>query len=309
MSFYSWGPYVSVAQRRKQAATKLVKMRKKGQAVDPIIITGRTIASSFWGKAWCRNLELYSDFESRLPRGRSYVRNGSVLDLKITKGEVAALVWGSKLYRIKIGIAQVNAPRWSAICKVCSGSIDSVVELLQGRIDKSVMDKVCRQDSGLFPAPDEIELSCDCPDWADMCKHVAAALYGIGARLDERPELLFVLRGVDEKDLIASAGKDLTKPTRKTAKGKVLVEDDMAALFGLDMADAEHETRSEPVIAKRAPAVRSKRSQAAKAKAPKTTASRSSKAKRTRPPHKNKATPPRSFAARPKGAPPNADGA
>lgn len=288
MSFNSWGPYVSVAQRRKQAATKLAKMRKKGQAVDPVIITGRTIASSFWGKAWCTNLERYSDFESRLPRGRSYVRNGSVLDLKITKGKVAALIWGSELYRIRIGIAPVTAPRWSAICKDCSGSIDSVVELLQGRIDKSVMDRVCRQDSGLFPAPDEIELSCDCPDWADMCKHIAAALYGIGARLDERPELLFVLRAVDKKELIASAGRDLTRPTRKRAKGKVLVEDDLAALFGLDMADAGNETGTEPAIAKKVrkakkvTAVSSKRSKAAKAKASKSTEGKSSKPKKIR---------------------------
>ncbi len=292
MNFYSWGPYVSVAQRRKQAAAKLARMRKKGQAVDPVIITGRTIASSFWGKAWCTNLERYSDFENRLPRGRSYVRNGSVLDLKITKGEVAAQIWGSKLYRVRIGIAPVTAPRWSAICKDCSGSIDSVVELLQGRIDKSVMDRVCRQGSGLFPAPDEIELSCDCPDWADMCKHIAAALYGIGARLDERPELLFVLRRVNEKDLIASAGRDLTRPTRKRAKGKVLVEDDLAALFGLDMAEAGNETGTEPAIAKKVrkakkskkvrkvTAVSSKRSKAAKAKTPKSTAGKSSKPKR-----------------------------
>jgi uncharacterized Zn finger protein len=310
MSFNSWGPYVSVAQRRKQAATKLAKMRKKGQTVDPVIITGRTIASSFWGKAWCTNLERYSDFESRLPRGRSYVRNGSVLDLKITKGKVAALIWGSDLYRIRIGIAPVTAPRWSEICKDCSGSIDSVVELLQGRIDKSVMDRVCRQDSGLFPAPDEIELSCDCPDWADMCKHVAAALYGIGARLDQRPELLFVLRRVDEKDLIASAGRDLTIPTRKTAKGKVLVEDDLAALFGLDMADAGNETGTEPAIAKKVrkvTAVSSKRSKAAKAKTPKSTAGKSSKPKRIGS-HRKKAAP-RSSAARgsEKGAAPNND--
>jgi len=68
------------------------------------------------------------------------------------------------------------------------------------------MDRVCREGDGLFPSPAEIKLSCSCPDWADMCKHVASALYGVGARLDQKPQLLFVLRGVDENELIAGAG-------------------------------------------------------------------------------------------------------
>ena len=174
-----------------------------------MIIEGRKIAKSFWGKSWCSNLERYSDFASRLPRGRSYVRNGLVVDLQIAAGKVAALVSGSELYESTITIAPVRATRWKAICRDCSGSIDSLVELLQGRLAKGVMDRVCREGDGLFPAPGEIKLSCSCPDWADMCKHVAAVLYGVGARLDEQPQLLFVLRGVDENELIAGAGQDL----------------------------------------------------------------------------------------------------
>jgi uncharacterized Zn finger protein len=257
MSFYSWKPYVSVAKRRQQAARKLIKMQKKGQAVSPVLIEGRTIASSFWGKSWCSNLERYSDYANRLPRGRTYVRNGSVLDLKIARGQVAAMVSGSELYTIRIAIAPVTGSRWTAICKDCSGSIDSLVELLQGRLDKSVMDRVCRQGDGLFPAPGEIELSCSCPDWADMCKHVAAALYGVGARLDERPELLFVLRGVDEKDLIAGAGAGLPLRRSRAPMSKVLADGDMAALFGLDMVESGAEAGPEPGSAKSAPAARS----------------------------------------------------
>ena len=139
----------------------------------------------------------------------SYVRNGFVVDLQIAKGEVTAMVSGSELYKVKITIAPVAATRWKAICRDCAGTIDSLVELLQGRLAKGVMDRVCREGDGLFPAPSEIKLSCSCPDWADMCKHVAAALYGVGARLDEKPQLLFVLRGVDENELLAGAGQDL----------------------------------------------------------------------------------------------------
>ena len=235
MSWYEWRPYVPVATRRRQAEQELKRRKKKGQSVAPVIIDGRTIAKSFWGKSWCANLERYSDYENRLPRGRTYVRNGSVIDLQIKKGEVLASVSGSSLYDIKIAIAPVKAARWKSICRDCAGSIDSLVELLQGRFAKGVMDRVCREGDGLFPSPKEIELSCSCPDWADMCKHVAAALYGVGARLDEKPQLLFALRGVDESDLLAGAGDDLSLKT--AAPAKVLDGDDVAALFGLEMAE------------------------------------------------------------------------
>src|SRR6267154_3942881 len=236
MGYFQWAPYVPVAERRRQAESKLAKLRKKGEIVAPVTIEGRIIAKTFWGKSWCTNLERYSDFESRVPRGRTYVRNGSVLDLQIAKGEVVAMVAGSSLYKIKITIAPVKAARWKAICRDCAGAIDSVVELLQGRLAKGVMDRVCREGDGLFPSPEEIKLSCSCPDWADMCKHVAAALYGVGARLDEKPQFLFVLRGVDENELLTNAGQDLALATAAPGGAKILDDSDVAALFGLEMA-------------------------------------------------------------------------
>lgn len=233
--YFGWQPYVPVAERRRQAEKKVAQLKKKGQPITPVTIEGRTIASSFWGKSWCTNLERYSDFESRLPRGRTYVRNGSVVDLQIGKGEVTALVAGSELYKIKISIAPVKPDGWKSICRDCAGSVSSLIELLQGRIAKSVMDRVCREGDGLFPAPKDIKLSCSCPDWASMCKHVAAALYGVGARLDTKPELLFVLRGVDHNELM-SAGPEIALNAAAPAAGKVLHDGDVAALFGLDMA-------------------------------------------------------------------------
>ena len=240
MSYFGWQPYVPVAERRRQAERKLAKLKKKGQSVAPVTIEGRTIATTFWGKSWCTNLERYSDYENRIPRGRTYVRNGSVVDLQIGKGEVAAMVAGSALYKINITIAPVKAARWKAICRDCAGTIDSLVELLQGRLAKGVMDRVCREGDGLFPSPTEIKLSCSCPDWADMCKHVAAALYGVGARLDQKPQLLFVLRGVDESELIAGAGQDLTLTKAAPSAAKMLNDSDVAALFGLEMAEPAH---------------------------------------------------------------------
>src|SRR5258705_4668095 len=176
MSWYEWREYVPVAERRRQAQLKLKKLKKKGQPVAPVTIEGRAIAKSFWGKSWCTNLERYSDYENRLPRGRTYVRNGSVVDLQIAKSMVSALVSGSNFYTVTITIAPVTEQRWKGICRDCAGTIDSLVELLQGRLSKGVMDRVCREGDGLFPSPQEIKLSCSCPDWADMCKHVASVL-------------------------------------------------------------------------------------------------------------------------------------
>ncbi len=241
MAYYNdWGfrPYVPVAQRQRDAAREMQKLKKQGRDVSPVRIEGRTIAKTFWGKAWCENLERYSDYSNRLPRGRTYVRNGSVVDLQITPGVIEAFVSGSDLYKVELKIAPVSKTRWKSICSDCAGAIDSLVELLRGQFSKGVMERICRQKEGLFPAPAEIKLSCSCPDWAEMCKHVAAVLYGVGARFDHQPELLFRLREVNEKDLIAQAGQDLPLAMQAPAAGKVLGVEDLAGIFGLDMAQS-----------------------------------------------------------------------
>ena len=179
-----WAPYVPVAERRRKAERAMAKRRKAGHPVSPVIVTGRAIATTFWGKAWCDNLESYRDYENRLPRGRTYVRNGSVVDLQIAPGRVAAVVSGSELYEVTISVKETPKTQWRAMCSDCAGGIDSLVELLQGRLSKAVMERLCRQQGGLFPRPSEIRFSCSCPDYAVMCKHVAAVLYGVGARLD-----------------------------------------------------------------------------------------------------------------------------
>ena len=236
--YYGFNPYVSVGARRAQAARELAKLQKKGRKISPVVIEGRTIAGTFWGEAWCDNLERYSDFANRLPRGRTYVRNGSVVDLQVWPGSVTALVSGSAMYDVKVTVGPVSRARWSAICRDCSGAIDSLVELLQGRFSKGVMTRLCEEKTGLFPSPKEILFTCSCPDWASMCKHVAAVLYGIGARLDHQPELLFTLRKVDQQDLIAKAGSGLSKKRKGPAGAKALASDDLSEMFGIEMAPA-----------------------------------------------------------------------
>jgi uncharacterized Zn finger protein len=212
-------------------------LRQKGRTVSPVILEGRTIARTFWGQSWCRNLERYSDYSNRLPRGRTYLRGGSVVDLQIARGDVEARVAGSSLYTVRVKVAPVARPRWTALCRRCAGGIDSLVELLQGRLSKAVMERICAERTGLFPAPAELQFSCSCPDWASMCKHVAAVLYGVGARFDTQPELLFELRGVDGSELIARAGHGLPLATKAPARGRVLAEEGLSEMFGIDLAE------------------------------------------------------------------------
>jgi uncharacterized Zn finger protein len=235
---YGWRPYVSVGARRAKAARELAKLAKKsGKVACPVVLDGRKIASTFWGKAWCDNLEAYSDYANRLPRGRSYVRNGSVVDLRISKGNISAMVSGSELYRIEIKIKPLAPDLWTSIQTECSGKIDSLIELLQGKLSSGVMQIVTRREQGLFPTPKEIGLKCSCPDWADLCKHVAASLYGVGAMLDRNPELLFLLRGVDASDLIskASAAEAVRQTSAPPGGAPAMSEAEAADVFGIEL--------------------------------------------------------------------------
>jgi len=245
-----WKPYVRVADRRRNAARLVKKLRKQGRTITPIEIEGRKIARSFWGAAWCDNLESYSDFSNRLPRGRTYVRNGSVIDLQIEPGKVTALVSGSDIYDVAIDIKRLSKKRWNGIVADCSGRIDSLVDLLAGEFSTGVMQLLARPDTGLFPAPREIGLECSCPDWAAMCKHVAAALYGVGARLDKAPELLFRMRQVEATELVAEVGTAdaIARLTTDGGGGNVLADAELSDLFGIELDDDDApSTGAQPV--------------------------------------------------------------
>ncbi len=256
MSYGSWKPYVPVAERRRKAEKAAAKAVKAGARLAPICASRGKIAKTFWGQAWCDNLEHYSDYANRLPRGRTYVRNGSVIDLQLTPGQVRAQVMGSSLYRVEISVAALPDPQWRAVVADCAGSIDSVVELLQGRLSQPVMARLCKPGTGLFPTPREITLHCSCPDWADMCKHVAAVLYGVGARLDSQPELLFALRRVDATVLVAQAGAGLHSAGKPPATRRLLDETALADVFGIEMAEEAAPSAATLTSAKRVPAAR-----------------------------------------------------
>ncbi len=244
-----WPKYVSVAERRAKADKSMQKLGKKGLKVEPIKTEGRKIARTFWGKAWCDHLEKFSDYENRLPRGRTYVRNGSVCHLAISKSSIEAIVSGSELYNINIDITPLSAKKWKKVREQCAGQIGSMLELLQGRFSDNVMKIITDPKDGLFPQPSEIKLDCDCPDWADMCKHIAAVLYGVGARLDHQPELLFLLRNVDQETLI-TAELDITSATAGKGKRR-LATTDLSNLFDIEMDEPVKPHRKKQVAKKK----------------------------------------------------------
>lgn len=250
MSWQSFQPYVSAAERRAQGLKKLKALQAKGLVIEPLgeLSHRIKIATSFWGRSWCRHLESFSDYDNRLPRGRTYVRNGSVLHLGMEKGTVSALVQGSELYELSIRIDPIDPQKWQAIQTRCRGKIGSLIELLQGRISDEIMAVVTDQKDGLFPSPKEIHLNCNCPDWATMCKHAAAVLYGVGARLDTAPELLFTLRGMDHNELIALDDTAVLAGSRRSSRRRTLDASSISNVFGieLDAAPPENPPPSAP---------------------------------------------------------------
>ena len=257
MYYNDWKPYVPVAQRRQRATKKMDALRKKGVDIQPVEIEGRKIAKTFWGEAWCNHLESFSDFSNRLPRGRTYVRNGSVCHLAIDKGKIEAKVCGSELYTVKIAIKTLAAKKWIDLKRRCTGQIGSLLELLQGNLSEGVMAVVTDRQNGLFPLPGEISLDCSCPDWAVMCKHVAAVLYGVGARLDHQPELLFKLRAVDHGELIAADVEAVVSAATTSGASKRLAAGDLGDVFGIELAGGDAEparakTAKKKVVKKRA---------------------------------------------------------
>jgi len=238
MRFYGFYEYETVQQKIARAKKQLETLKKKNPDISPVVINGSTIAKSWWGRAWTKNLETYADYANRIGRGRSYVKNGMILDLKIEEGAVRALVSGrgTKPYSVACSIKPFSKAKLDSLAKLCNRKINSLEELVEGKFPQSLVDLFTKSEQGLFPLSKEITFSCSCPDSAYMCKHVSAVLYAIGARFDSDPTLFFKLRSVefglfiaktvDEKmgDMLKNAGKK---------SNRVIKDKDLSELFGV----------------------------------------------------------------------------
>jgi uncharacterized Zn finger protein len=258
---YGFPRYVSVAEKRARARRKLQQLRKTHPNIRPVVIAGNALVRTWWGKAWNGNLSKYADYANRIGRGRSYVRHGAVLDLQIKPGQVKALVQGSQgsPYTITIKIKPISEPVWKQIKAACAGQLASLQELLEGRFPKGLTELFTAKGRGLFPSPQEIDFHCSCPDYAYLCKHVAAVLYGIGTRLDEDPSLFFVLRKMKMDDLITQAVQDKSERLLKRAKkrtARVIDDADLGEVFGIEMEPAAASERGRTAAPTAAPTPR-----------------------------------------------------
>ncbi|MDR0615132.1 MAG: hypothetical protein LBF82_04165 [Lactobacillales bacterium] len=237
--WWGYSEYVPVAKKKERALKKLKKMQKENSKLKPVIVEGKAIAKTFWGSSWNKNLASYADYSNRIGRGRSYVKNGFVLDLQIKECQVSGLVYGSsgEIYNIKIEIAKFSPKKWQKILKKCSHQIESMEKLLSGVFPKELKENFLQKGEGLFPNSDEIQMNCDCYDYAEMCKHISAVLYGVGARLDLEPLLFFTLRGIDFKELLAKTVEDKVQDMIKNSEKKTsrtMEDDEMLEIFGIE---------------------------------------------------------------------------
>jgi uncharacterized Zn finger protein len=236
MSYYGFSEYVPVSQRKKQAEKKISALRKKNPNLSPVTIEGKKIAVNWWGIAWNKNLESYADFSNRIGRGSAYVKNGFVLDLQIEPGLITALVQGSSLYNVKIKIDPLSERKWNKIIEKYGHKISGIESLIKGEFPKELSDVFLVQKEGLFPSPKEIHMDCNCPDWADMCKHIAAVLYGVGAKIDNDPLIFFKLRNVNFEELLKKSVDEKMQNLLKNAGKKsrrIIKNADISDIFGI----------------------------------------------------------------------------
>ena len=256
-----WWSYQDVEEQKKRLQREIAKRQKRGEKFEalPAPPGQKKLCTTFWGQAWCRNLESYQDYESRLPRGRSYLRQGKVYNLEIEPGKLSAVVAGSELYDTSITIQPLPKKQWRQIVESSAGQVGSMLDLLAGKLGDGLMKVLTDPDGGLFPKPKEIRFDCSCPDHADMCKHVSAVLYGVGVLLDTKPELLFTLRNVDQAELLSNASSAAI--TDLSANTGDLAGADLSAIFGIDLSA---EVMPEPPAAKKAVKKAAKKRVAAK---------------------------------------------
>jgi uncharacterized Zn finger protein len=245
MSWYEYD-YYDARERKADVQRKIEKLRKRGEKFEALAAPAgsRKLATTFWGKAWCEHLEKHKDYEHRLPRGRSYLRQGNVYNLAIEPGAVTATVAGSELYDVRITIKPLAPARWKSLKADCAGQVTSLLDLLGGRLGEGVLRTIADPEHGLFPEPREIRLVCSCPDAANMCKHVAAVLYGVGVQLDTRPELFFTLRSIDPAELLTTTAQEALADAHGT--DAALAREDLSALFGIALSDEPPPPTPEP---------------------------------------------------------------
>lgn len=195
-------PRLRAADLERLADARREQLLAAGESLNPVVSRSRKLATRFWGSAWMRHLAVCESGGLCLAPGRTLLRHGCVLDIRVAPGLVSAKVSAEELYEIELRLAPPDEERVEALATLCAGKIDSLLSLLEGRVDEALLQQLCDPDNGLLPDARDWHISCSCPDWSDPCPHAAAAMYALGVLLDSQPELLFTLRSIDSASLL-----------------------------------------------------------------------------------------------------------
>ncbi len=218
-------PRLRAADLERLADARREQLLAAGESLNPVVSRSRKLATRFWGSAWMRHLAVCESGGLCLAPGRTLLRHGCVLDIRVAPGLVSAKVSAEELYEIELRLAPPDEERVEALATLCAGKIDSLLSLLEGRVDEALLQQLCDPDNGLLPDARDWHISCSCPDWSDPCPHAAAAMYALGVLLDSQPELLFTLRSIDSASL-------LRKPEHTSDAFDAAT---LSATFGIDL--------------------------------------------------------------------------
>ena len=160
--------------------------------------------ATWWGRLWINGLEkLGDDYENRLPRGKKYAEDGHVSHFGVQPGEIQARVHGRKTYNVTLGLPALTAAQWEKALDRIAQESRFVASLLAGEMPQGLDETFREAGASLYPrVPKELQTHCDCPDWANPCKHVAAVCYIMAEALDRDPWLLFDLRGRTREEVL-----------------------------------------------------------------------------------------------------------
>ena len=217
-------PRLKAADLKKLAAMRLAELQAEGQELHPVVNSSRKLATHFWGSAWMKQLALCESGGMCLAPGRTLLRHGCVLDMRISRGCITALVSADELYEVELHLTPLEGEQLESLTLSCGNHINSLLSLLEGKVDTSVLEQLCHPENGILPTPQDWKMHCTCPDWAEPCPHAAAAIYAAGCLIDADPKLLFTLRSIEPDALLAPTAQSIEIDTNK-----------LASMFGIDI--------------------------------------------------------------------------
>lgn len=167
-----------------------------------------------WGQRFLQALEQGLE-PKRLARGRQYSASHRVPDWAWTGGHLrfSGKNRGTAYYGMNepirfeghIEISPLPGCLWQAVIPELGNQAGFIARLLLNEIPDSLESHLQARGHSLIPGRygEDLQATCSCPETESPCRHVAAVLVALAARIDQTPLLLFELRGLNRATLAA----------------------------------------------------------------------------------------------------------